>query len=151
MVGPRVLASQPPCNHLAVVVSQMREPAEPRDITGSEHTGARFERRGVDLQPAALCLGKAGSTPCFHVRPAARRNQQPIGRDHCSGLEVDDYWRAAGGWRRELRFDSDTRVSHHHRDTVGFEVWPERRSGLWLLETKERRSSFDAVQRSVGQ
>ena len=28
-------------------------------------------------------------------------------------------------------------------DTVGLEVWPERSSGLWLLETKERGSGFD--------
>src|SRR5918994_4281229 len=58
MIGRRVLASQPPCNHLTVVVSQMREPAEARDVTSSEHTGMRLERRGIYPQPAAVCLSK---------------------------------------------------------------------------------------------
>ena len=42
-----------------------------------------------------------------------------------------------------MPFDRDTGVSHHDGDTVGFEVWPEGGSDLWLLETKERSSSFN--------
>ena len=143
MVGRRVDAPQPPRDHLTVVVGQMGEPAESRDVTGSEDAGVRFERRGVHLQPAALRLGEAGGAPCLHVRPAAGGNQQPVGRDDSSGLQVEDDRRAAGRWLRELPFDGDTWVTDHQRDAVRLQMWPERGSGLWLLEAKERRSGFD--------
>ena len=143
VIGPRVHAPQSPRDHLTVVVGEVCEPTESRDVTGTEDAGPRFERRRVHLQPAALRLCEPGRAPSLHVGAAARGHQQPVGRDHGSGLQVDDDGRAWARWLRGLLFDVDTGVPDHQRDAVRLEVWPERGSGLRFLEAKERRSGFD--------
>ena len=67
VIGPRVHAPQSARDHLTVVVGEVGEPTESRDVTCSEDAGPRFERRRVHLQPAALRLCEPGCAPCLHV------------------------------------------------------------------------------------
>ena len=101
MIGPRVHAPQSARDHLPVVVGEVGEPTESRDVTGSEDAGPRFERRRVHLQPTALRLCEPGCAPRLRVGAAARGNQQPVGRDHGSGLQMDDDGRALARWLRD--------------------------------------------------
>ena len=48
MIGPRVHAPQSPRDHLTVVVGEVGESAESRDVTGSKDAGLRFERHDAD-------------------------------------------------------------------------------------------------------
>jgi len=89
VVGRDVHAPQSLRDHPTVVVSEVGESTKPRDVAGSEHAGLRFERRGVHLQPAALRLSEPSGAPCLDVGAATRRDEQPVGRDHGSGLQVE--------------------------------------------------------------
>ena len=144
MIGPRVHAPQSARDDLTVVVGEVGEPTESRDVAGSEDAGPRFERRRVHLQPAALRLCEPGCAPCLRVGAAARGHQQPVG--------ARPRLRTSSGRRRPsarrdgpsgLLFDGDTWVPDHQRDAVRLQVRPERGSGLRFLEAKERRSGFD--------
>ena len=75
MVGPRVLTLQPPGHDLAVVVRQMGEAADARDIAGPVDAVPRLEGFGVDLQPASVRLGETGELPGLEVGSPAGRDQ----------------------------------------------------------------------------
>ena len=77
MIGPRVDAPQSARDHLTVVVGEVGEAAEPRDVTCSEDAGPRFERRWVHLQPAALRLREPGARHASTLgrRPVATSNR----------------------------------------------------------------------------
>src|SRR3954453_13397912 len=70
-------------------------------------------------------------------------NQQPVGRDHRSGLQTDDDSGGLARWLRGLPFNRDAGVPDHERDAIRLQVWPERGAGLWFFEPQERGSSLD--------
>ena len=141
MIGPRVRAAQSPRDHLAVVVGQVGEPTESRDVTCPEDAGPRFERRRVHLQPAALRLCEAGCAPRLHVGTPAGGNQQSVGRTVAPVFKR----RTTAGCSRgsEGLFDGDAWVPDYQRDAVRLQVRPQRCAGLGFLEAKERRSRLD--------
>ena len=143
VIGPRVHAPQSARDHLPVVVGEVSEPAESRDVTGAEDAGLRFERRRIHLQPPALRLCEPGRAPRLRVGAAARGHQQPVGAYRGSGLQVDDDGGALARGSHEWLFDGDTGVSDHQHHAVRLQMWPERDSRLWFLEAKKPRSGFD--------
>ena len=81
MVGPRVLAAQPPGHDLAVVVGEVCEAADARDVAGAIDAIARLERFRVDLEPAALGLGQSRGLPGLEVGAAPGRDEQAVPGD----------------------------------------------------------------------
>jgi hypothetical protein len=92
----RVDAAQAARHDLPVVVGEMREPADASDIACTEHGGRaiRFERRRIDLQPAALGPCELGAAPWLGVGTPASRHQQPIGTHRGARLQMDHHDRA---------------------------------------------------------
>jgi len=143
VVGPGVDAAQSPRDHLAVVIGDVGEAAEPRDVTCSKDAGPRLERRRVHLQPAALRLCEAGGAPGLGVGTAACGHQQPICTHQRSGLQMDDDGGAFARGPHELRFDGETGIPDDQHHAVRLQVRPERGSRLGFLQAEERRSGFD--------
>ena len=81
VIGPRMEAAQTARNHLPVVVGEVGEPTQPRDVTDTKDAVPYLERHRVDLQPAALGLRDPGPAPCLRVRAPTRGNQEAVGRD----------------------------------------------------------------------
>jgi hypothetical protein len=88
VIGPRVDPPQSPRDHLTVVVGEVGEPAESRDVTGSEDAGARFERRRSTAAVLPLAITTARRTmrcslPTATVRnsvsfPSPRKSRAPV-------------------------------------------------------------------------
>ena len=65
VIGSSVHAPQAARDHLTVVVSEVGEPTESRDVTCPKDAGLRLERRCVDLQPTSLGLCEPDGSPCL--------------------------------------------------------------------------------------
>jgi hypothetical protein len=62
-------------DYLTMLVPEVGEPTEARDVAGSENAGPRFERSRIHLQPAALRLCEPRCAPRLEVGATPRRNQ----------------------------------------------------------------------------
>jgi len=56
VISPRVLSPQASRDDLPVVVREVREAAEARDVARAINVRMSLERQGVDLQPSTLGL-----------------------------------------------------------------------------------------------
>ena len=136
VIRARVLTAQSPCDHLAVVVREMREPAEPGDVAGAVNAVVRLERQGIHLQPSALGLREARLAPGLEVRAPAGGYQQPVSLEDRSRLEAHHHSHA-------VRLHRHAWIADEKLDAVLLQMRPQRGARLGLFEAEKARSCLD--------
>src|SRR5216683_5800120 len=136
MVGASVFTTQAAGDDLTVVEGKVRETPDAGDIACAVNTDPRFERGGVDLEPAALGLLQTGSLPGLEIRPSAGGDQQTLGVQGRPRLEGHDHTSA-------FLLDPGDWIADDHLHAVRKQVRPQRDGGLRLLSAEDAWARLD--------
>src|SRR5713226_6720888 len=136
MVGASVFTTQAAGDDLTVVEGEVRETPDAGDIACAVNTDPRFERGGVDLEPAAFGLLQTGSLPGLELRPSAGGDQQTLGVENRPRLQGHDHASA-------FLLDPGDRVADEQLHAVREQVRPQGDGGLRLLPAEDPWACLD--------